>query len=173
MLVPEYSEIEYEAFLDVVWREGSGTLSKCWRPLAGEVAWQARCHYLEFLTLSVHPVWYLGPEGGDYKHWNHARYPHYRRILLRDALQRPDFLEHSRGDRSPDAPKNRPLHATLLHCTTCGHAAIIDGTHRLVAWHEGQFRGDSSSGILLTGLSGSVWPASMHDMNKVCRCLCP
>lgn len=173
MLIPEYSKITYEEFIGAVNAEGCGTLSKYCRPLLGEVAWRGECAPDEFLGLGVFPVWYLGPNGGDFRHWDQSLHPDYKRIPLRDALRRGDFQRDCREDLHPSSPKNRQLHVLLLHCCTCAHAAIIDGNHRLAAWSRGEFRGDGTSRLRITGLSGLAWPSSMHDMNKVCRCLCP
>lgn len=173
MLIPDVTEITYRQFVDVVQNQQCGTLSRCYRPLTGEVAWTGSCDYDQFLELPVFPVWYLGPTGGDYDHWDHTLYPDYRRILLRDAVHLDDYLHHVKAVHQELPPQNRPLHVILLHCRACGHAAIIDGNHRLTARARGTFRGADPNRVVMTGLSGLAWPATMHDMNKVCACLCP
>jgi len=162
--------IHYEEFRQHVIDEHCGTLSKFRRPIADEMVWRATTTLEFFLSLNVYPVWLLGPQGGSFHRWQS---PDYRRILFRDALKRQDFRTECSLDRHPAERLRHPANVAVLHCTTCDHAAIIDGNHRLTILALNAPADQPSPKINVIGLSGSKWAPDTNDINKVCSCLAP
>jgi hypothetical protein len=145
-------------------------MSQSVRPLADESVWQAEISVADLLETELYPVWLLGPGGGDFDHWND---PAYRRIRFKDALNRPDFLAECARRRHPQSVLSEPFGVLALHCSTCGHAAVIDGNHRLAMLATGMLSPGRSARVQLTVVSGSAWPANTPDMMKICACLAP
>jgi hypothetical protein len=149
--------------------ENCGPQSAGKSPLAGESIWEANTTLRELLAAEVFPVWFLGPTGGDFEHWE---YPEYRRILLRDALHRTDFVTECSNDRFPGSRLQEPFGVLLLHCTTCNHFAVIDGNHRLTRIAKGQLGPGLDAELHLSVVEGSKWSSLIPDMNKICACFC-
>src|SRR5438128_820223 len=126
LLLIAATPITYEEFLSNVHRERSGTLSQSARPVGGGNAWRADCSIREFLAVATHPVWYTAPDGTGHAPWDRQDS---RRILFRDALQLPDFCATFLENRHRDSRTLDSGQAIVLHCSACGHAAVIDGNH--------------------------------------------
>lgn len=171
MILAHAARISYNDFLCAVEREHCGTLSRNYRPAAGELAWVAECSLDGFLELETFPVWYILPGGeGRFEHWNA---PTSRRIRFKDALERDDFRSECSRDRHPEVPSTSVTKVIVLHCTSCNHAAVIDGNHRLTQLALGLNPQNADRRVEVTGLSGSQWTESVPDMNKICACLAP
>jgi hypothetical protein len=170
MFLPNTVPITYDAFRAAVDREQCGTRSKHARPLIDERAWQGECSVDEFLALEAYPVWYVGPEGGSGQFWDSR---HHFRIRFREALQRADFRTEFSVDRQPTVPFSKGAPLIVLHCLTCGHAAVIDGNHRLTRLVLGLDNRNDFALVFVFGLSGSRWDRSVPDMNVICACIAP
>jgi len=170
MLQIAVTPITYDDFRAVLWEEPRGARSSLCRPISGETARQGVCSLDQFLALSTYPVWYLGPDGGDF---NHHTSPDYHRILFRDALKLGNFRDLCSIDRYPENARRTDCRIILLHCRTCNHAAVIDGNHRITRLALGLEPQMDRMNLTIVVLSGTKWSADTPDMNKVCACLTP
>ena len=149
--------------------EQAGPQSIDAEPLAGLKSWEANTTARELIAEAVFPVWLLGPTGGDFDHWE---YPEYRRILFRDALLRPDFIAECGKNRHSGSALVEPFGVLLVHCSNCGHFAVVDGNRRLTRLAQGTLAPGLDAKLRVSVLEGSKWKASTPDMNKICACFC-
>lgn len=162
--------ITQQKFVEIARCQDCGTQSYSRRPEKDECAWQVEATSREFLQMAVYPAWFLGPDGGDFKHSDD---PLYHRILFRDALNREDFRKDCLFDCYTKASDCPQVHVMVLHCTKCDHMVVIDGHHRLTTLAILEQASRAAAKIAITGLSGSVWASDTPDINKVCQCLAP
>lgn len=163
------AQITRDEYLRRAELEKAGAQSIWALPLEGLAVWEASTTARELLAGDVFPVWFLGPTGGDFNHWE---YPEYRRILFRDALFRTDFTTECGGNRHPGSVLTEPIGVMLIHCLTCGHFAVVDGNRRLTRLALGTLAPGLDAQLRVSVLAGSKWKASTPDMNKICACFC-
>ena len=135
------------------------------RPAEGEEAHQYDCRLEEFVQNPVYSTWFVNDARTEFRRYDQ---PDARAIRVEDLAALPRLV-HSMlaGWSGPDPSQITEAAVIVLHCTSCGNRALIDGIHRTVLLLS---RGGTSVPVRVTELSGSQWPIETPDLNVVCTC---